>query len=222
LERAARSSFLPQVVQAITEVDRAHFVAVTFNNGTSSIEKQIPGGLLLSAAYVGPRALICSSTRSKSTRFSDELLAQAAGVSCGEHLQSLLLQSVPNPFLRERTNLLALAAPTTTVGHFCDPYPQYTERGLAGRGSFDSTYHSLQLLHDDASPEPDRLWLHIPIPVISNTDTLTSGSKRASIPADNNNLRANASLSSQDVPQRLVISYGVDLPSAKARSTLQC
>jgi len=49
--------------------------------------------------------------------------------------------------------------------------------------------------------------------LISNTDTLTSWLEN-SVGAiqDNNNLRGERSLSSQDVPQRLVVSYVLDLP----------
>jgi len=78
-------------------------------------------------------------------QISDELLAQAAAqFAAGGRSAVTLLQSVPNPFLRERTTS-GLAAPTTTVGQLLRPYPQYTSVELAGRGSFDSTYHSLQV-----------------------------------------------------------------------------
>jgi hypothetical protein len=57
--------------------------------------------------------------------------------------------------------------------------------------------------------------------LISNTDTLTSwletgvGSLQ-----DNNNLRGERSLSSQDVPQRMVISYVLDLPFGQGKKYL--
>jgi len=49
--------------------------------------------------------------------------------------------------------------------------------------------------------------------LISNTDTLTAWLENSvGVIQDNNNLRGERSLSSQDVPQRLVVSYAVDLP----------
>jgi hypothetical protein len=57
--------------------------------------------------------------------------------------------------------------------------------------------------------------------LISNTDTLTSWLENGvgSI-QDNNNLLAERSLSSQDVPQRLVVSYVLDLPFGQGRRYL--
>jgi len=57
--------------------------------------------------------------------------------------------------------------------------------------------------------------------LISDTDTLTSWLETGvGGIQDNNNLRGERSLSSQDVPQRLVISYVLDLPIGKGRKYL--
>ena len=57
--------------------------------------------------------------------------------------------------------------------------------------------------------------------LISNTDTLTSWLE-TSVGGiqDNNNLRGERSLSSQDVPQRLVVSYVLDLPFGQGKKYL--
>ena len=55
--------------------------------------------------------------------------------------------------------------------------------------------------------------------LISDTDTLTNWLEvAAGAIQDNNNNKAERSLSSQDVPQRLVISYVLDLPFGHGRT----
>jgi hypothetical protein len=57
--------------------------------------------------------------------------------------------------------------------------------------------------------------------LLSNTDTLTSWLEPiVGTLQDNNNLRGERSLSSQDVPQRLVVSYVLDLPFGQGRKYL--
>ena len=129
-----------------------------------------------------------------------------------------LLQSTPNPFF-VNGQALALAAPTTTVGQLLRPFPQYTGVELAGQGSFASTYHSLQITAQRRFAGAGSLLVaYTNSKLLSNTDTLTSWLETGvgSI-QDNNNLRGERSLSSQDVPQRLVISYVLDLPFGQGK-----
>src|SRR6202022_597657 len=93
---------------------------------------------------------------------------------------------------------------------------------LAGQGSFGSTYHSLQLTAKRRFAGAGSLLVaYTNSKLISNTDTLTSWLE-TSVGAlqDNNNLPGERSLSSQDVPQRLVVSYVLDLPFGQGRSYL--
>jgi hypothetical protein len=129
-----------------------------------------------------------------------------------------LLQPVPNPFLINGQPL-ALTGPTTTVGQLLRPYPQYTGVQLAGQGSFDSIYHSFQLTVQRRFADAGSLLVaYTNSKLISDTDTLTAWLEPGvGGIQDNNNLRAERSLSSQDVPQRLVISYVLDLPFGKGK-----
>jgi hypothetical protein len=131
-----------------------------------------------------------------------------------------LLQSVPNPFFDTATaTSFALSGATTTTGQLSLPYPQYTGLKLAGQGSYDSTYHSLQLtLERKFASAGSLLVAYTNSKLISDTDTLTNWleASNGSI-QDNNNNRQERSLSSQDVPQRLVISYVLDLPFGRGR-----
>ncbi len=214
--------FLTQVVQAITEVDRAHYRGSYVQQWNLSIEKEIVGGFLLSAAYVGSKGTHLQQYSQQVNQISDELLAQAATqFAAGGRSAVTLLQPVPNPFFLNG-QALALAAPTTTVGQLLRPYPQYTSVELAGQGSFDSTYHSLQVTARRRFAGAGSLLVaYTNSKLISNTDTLTSWLETGvGALQDNNNLRAERSLSSQDVPQRLVISYVLDLPFGQGKKYL--
>jgi len=214
--------FLTQVVQAITEVDRAHYPGSYVQQWNLSIERQIPGGFLLSAAYVGSKGTHLEQYSQQVDQISDPLLTHAAAqFAAGGRSAVTLLQSVPNPFF-VGGQALALAAPTTTVGQLLRPYPQYTSVELAGQGSFASTYHSLQVTARRRFPGAGSLLVaYTNSKLISNTDTLTSWLETGvGALQDNNNLRGERSLSSQDVPQRLVISYVLDLPFGQGRKYL--
>jgi hypothetical protein len=132
-----------------------------------------------------------------------------------------IVQSTPNPFFMNG-EALALTGPTTTVGQLMRPFPQYTSVQLAGQGSYDSIYHSLQVTANKRFANAGSLLVaYTNAKLISDTDTLTSWLEPGvGGIQDNNDLRAERSLSSQDVPQRLVISYVLDIPIGKGRKYL--
>jgi hypothetical protein len=153
------------------------------------------------------------------------LLAQAAAQvnpSLPNPRQNVtLVQSTPNPFF-VNGQALALSGPTTTVGQLLRPYPQYAGVQLAGQGSFDSIYHSFQLTVQRRFADAGSLLVaYTNAKLISDTDTLTAWLETGvGGIQDNNNLPGERSLSSQDVPQRLVISYVLDLPIGKGKRYL--
>jgi hypothetical protein len=132
-----------------------------------------------------------------------------------------LVQSTPNPFFIHG-QALALTGPSTTVGQLLRPYPQYSSVQLAGQGSYDSIYHSFQLTVQRRFADAGSLSVaYTNAKLISDTDTLTAWLEPGvGAIQDNNNLRGERSLSSQDVPQRLVISYVLDLPFGKGKKFL--
>jgi hypothetical protein len=214
--------FLTQIVQSITEVNRDHHPQGYVQQWNLSVERQLPAGFSLSAAYVGSKGTHLQQYSLQMDQISDGLLAQAAAqYATGGKSAVTLLQAVPNPFFING-QALALAAPTTTVGQLLRPYPQYTGVELAGQGSFDSIYHSLQITAQRRFAGAGSLLVaYTNAKLISNTDTLTSWLE-SSVGGiqDNNNLKGERSLSSQDVPQRLVISYVLDLPFGQGRKYL--
>ena len=158
-------------------------------------------------------------------QISDAFLGQAAAEvnpSLPNPRQNVtLVQPAPNPFF-VNGEALALTGRTTTVGQLLRPYPQYTSVQLAGQGSYDSIYHSLQLTVNRRFANAGSLLVaYTNSKLISDTDTLTSWLETGvGGIQDNNNLRGERSLSSQDVPQRVVISYVLDLPIGKGRKYL--
>ena len=214
--------FLTQVVQSITEVDRARHPAGYVQQWNLNIERQLPAGFLFTAAYVGSKGTHLAQYAQQVNQISDSLLAQAAAqYAAGGRSAVTLLDSVPNPFF-VNGQALALAAPTTTEGQLLRPYPQYTSVELAGQGSFASIYHSLQITAQRRFTGAGSLLVaYTNAKLISNTDTLTSWLE-TSVGGlqDNNNLRGERSLSSQDVPQRLVVSYVLDLPFGQGKKYL--
>ncbi len=222
LGTSGTQQFMTQVVQSITEVNRFHHPEGYVQQWNLNVERQLPVGFLLSVAYVGSKGTHLEQYSQQTDQISDALLSQAAQqFAAGGTAAVTLLKSVPNPFF-VNGQTLALGAPTTTVGQLLRPYPQYTSVELAGQGSFASTYHSLQITAQRRFAGAGSLLVaYTNSKLISNTDTLTSWLETGvgSI-QDNNNLRNERSLSSQDVPQRLVISYVLDLPFGQGKKYL--
>ena len=206
--------FLTQVVQSITEVDRANHPHGYIQQWNLSIEQQLPAKFSFVAAYVGSKGTHLAQYSQQINQIADSFFSTAAGqFTQGGRTAVSLLSPAPNPFFVNGT-ALALTAPTTTVGQLLRPFPQYTSVELAGQGSFDSIYHSFQLTVQKRFSEGGSLLAaYTNSKLISNTDTLTAWVENsAGVIQDNNNLRGERSLSSQDVPQRLVVSYALDLP----------
>jgi hypothetical protein len=211
--------FLTQVVQSITEVDRGNHPDGYVQQWNLSLERQLPAELSITAAYVGSKGTHLAQYSQQINQLPDSLLSQAAAqFASGGRSAVTLLGPAPNPFYIDG-RARALTAETTTIGQLLRPYPQYTSVELAGQGSFDSIYHSFQLTAQKRfSAGGALLAAYTNAKLISNTDTLTAWLE-TSVGAiqDNNNLRGERSLSSQDVPQRLVVSYAVELPFGQGR-----
>jgi hypothetical protein len=214
--------FLTQVVQSISEVDPSNHPEGYVQQWNLDVQRELPAGFFVSAAYVGSKGTHLAQYSQQINQISDALMAQAASQvnpSLPNPLENVtLVQSASNPFV-VNGQALALSGPTTTVGQLLRPYPQYSSVQLAGQGSYDSTYHSFQLtVQRRFAGAGSLLVAYTNSKLISDTDTLTAWLEpTVGAIQDNNNLRGERSLSSQDVPQRLVISYALDLPFGKGR-----
>jgi hypothetical protein len=217
--------FLTQVVQAITETYKGNHPEGYVQQWNLNLQRDLPAGFFVSAAYVGSKGTHLQQYSNQVNQISDGLLAQAAAQvdpSLPNPRQNVgIVQPVPNPFF-VNGQALALTAATTTRGQLLRPYPQYTSVQLAGQGSFDSIYHSFQLtLQRRFAGAGSLLVAYTNSKLISTTDTLTSWLETGvGAVQDNYNPRGERSLSSQDVPQRLVISYVLDLPFGRGKAFL--
>lgn len=217
--------YLTQVVQSITAADRANHPAGYVQQWNLNVQRELPADFFVSAAYVGSKGTHLQQYSQQINQLSDELLAEAAAqvqpALANPRQNVAIVQSTPNPFF-VNGQALALTGATTTRGQLLRPYPQYSSVQLAGQGSYDSTYHSLQLtVQRRFSGAGSLLVAYTNSKLISDTDTLTSWLE-PSVGGiqDNYDLRGERSLSSQDVPQRIVASYVLDLPFGKGRKYL--
>ena len=108
-------------------------------------------------------------------------------------------------------------------GQLDRPFPQYAAVNLNGQGCCSSNYNALQATVTKRFTSGGTfLASYTNAKLMSNTDTLTSwleGGTTGGTGAiqDWNNLGAERSLSSQDVSQRLVFSYVLDLPFGRGK-----
>jgi hypothetical protein len=111
----------------------------------------------------------------------------------------------------------SLNGATVAAGQLERPYPEYNQVQLAGFGCCGSSYNSLQATVTRRFQGGGTLLVaYTNAKLMSNTDTLTSWLEgpTGGVPGvqDWSNLAGERSLSAQDVSQRLIISYVLDLP----------
>ena len=224
--------YLTQTVQSFAIASLNDHPAGYVQQWNLNIQRNLPGGFFVSAAYVGSKGTHLQLYDSEIDQIGNNFLSQAA-TQCAAQVKATskrcdatgvkLLQSVPNPFFDPTTKTTyALSGATTTVGQLARPYPQYSSLRLAGQGDYDSTYHSLQLTVERRFAGAGSLLVaYTNAKLISDADTLTNWleASTGSI-QDHNNLKGERSLSSQDVSQRLVISYVLDLPFGRGKRYL--
>ncbi len=169
------------------------------------IQRQLPAGFFADIAFAGSHGVHLQQYSTHINQIPDQFLSQQAG----------LIAQVPNPLAGSpQPNL---SGPTINAGQLERPFPQYNDVNLAGYGCCDSTYNSLQAtVTRRFAGGGTMLVAYTNSKLLTNTDTLTSWLEGPTGGVgqvqDWNNLKGEKSLSSQDVSQRLVISYVLDLP----------
>jgi hypothetical protein len=162
------------------------------------IQRQLGAATLVEAAYVGNRGIALTNSNLELNQLPDNLLAMG----------SALLDQVANPFFGIISSG-ALASKTVARGQLLRPYAQYTGVTVISPTIGSSTYHSLQVKVEKR---------------FSRGFSLLASYTNAKIiddignPQNNNNLRAERSISTLDRSQRLVISGIWDLPFGKGRA----
>jgi hypothetical protein len=174
------------------------------------IQRQLPAGFFADVAYAGSRGVHLQQYSTNVNQLADTLWSQGTA----------LTTPVANPMSGNPNT--SLNGATVPAGQLERPYPQYQGLSLGGYGCCDSSYNSLQVSVTRRFQGGGTLLVaYTNAKLLSNTDTLTSwlegptggvGSVQ-----DWNNLKGERSLSSQDVSQRVVISYVLDLPFGRGK-----
>jgi len=226
------SQYATQVVQNFTIADRFDHPAGYVQQWNLNIQRNLPHNFFVSAAYVGSKGTHLALYDSQINQLGDNFLATAAKQCAAQVAAEAIkvpfcsanvpgapsvdaLQFVPNPFYDATTKTsYGLSGPTTTAAQLSRPFPQFTGLKLAGQGNYDSIYHSLQLTVERRFASAGSLLVaYTNSKLLTNADTLTNWLEAATGSIqDFTNPKGDRSLSSQDVPQRLVISYVLDLP----------
>jgi hypothetical protein len=230
--------YVTQTVQSFAIADLGNHPAGYVQQWNLNIQRDLPWRFFVSAAYVGSKGTHLELYDSEIDQLGDNFFAQAAsqcaaqeavtGARCVGKVPAgvptvAALQPVANPFFDATTGTAyALGSPTTTIGQLNRPFPQYSSLRLAGQGNYDSTYHSFQLTVERRFASAGSLLVaYTNAKLISDADTLTNWleASTGSI-QDHTNLKGERSVASQDVPQRLVISYVLDLPFGSGKRYL--
>jgi|HubBroStandDraft_6_1064221.scaffolds.fasta_scaffold18062_2 hypothetical protein len=180
------------------------------------IQRELPMGIFIDVAYAGSKGVhLANPTASQVNQISDSILATPAAQA------GSLAVKVPNPFVGINTvsSLNPSTSPTVLAGQLLRPYPEYGGVALAGFGCCGSTYNSLQVTAKKRFRSGGTfLAAYTNAKLLTNADTLTTWLESGvGEVQDWNNLKGEKSLSSQDVSQRLVVSYVYDLPFGRGQ-----
>ena len=190
------------------------------------VQRELPAGFFVDVAYAGAHGVHLPQFNTNIDQIPDRFIA-AAAVQAAQGQTPTIAQVVPTanyPFGPALSG--SLAPGNLKQGQLDRPFPQYTGLNLNGQGCCGSYYHSLQATAVRRfGGGGTMLVAYTNAKLLANTDSLTSwleggGTGGVGQVQDWNNLRAERSLASQDVSQRLVISYVLDLPFGRGKQFL--
>jgi hypothetical protein len=184
------------------------------------LQRELPAGIFVDIAYAGAKGVHLQQYSTNINQIPDSFVGQAND-EYGAGQPVTIAQPMPNPMAGTSSNA-TIGAATIPAGQLDRPYPQYTGLSLAGFGCCGSSYNSLQATGTRRfNGGGTMLVAYTNAKLLTNTDTLTSWLEGPTGGVgqvqDWNNLKGERSLSSQDVSQRLVISYVLDLPFGRGK-----
>src|SRR5215471_51813 len=165
-----------------------------------NVQRELPAGVFLDIAYAGSRGVDLPFI-GQMNQLSPQYMSMG----------QTLFNSVKNPFYGLIPSISGLDTATVPAEQLLLPFPQYTGISVS-QNAFDSRYHAMQLkLQKKFSSGQQVLVAYTVSKLITNTDSLTGwleagGSTEWAI-QNYYNLRAEQSLATFDVSQRLVASY---------------
>jgi hypothetical protein len=203
------------------------------------IQRQLPGGFFADVAFAGSHGVHLEQFNTNINQIPDSFIAQAATqfaagqpVAIAQPITGTTpcasgQNAVANNCYPFSQSLPGSLGPGVLLqGQLDRPFPQYSGLNLNGFGCCSSNYNALQATVTRRFQGGGTMLVsYTNSKLMSNTDTLTSwleGGTTGGVGGiqDWNNLKNERSLSSQDVPQRLVISYVLDLPFGKGKKYL--
>ena len=142
-----------------------------------------------------------------------------------DSLQGQLLTQVANPFYGVLPSTSVVGGPTVEEGYLLEPHPQYPDGMLQYNPRYgDSRYNALQMQYTSHMAHGDILQVaYTYSKLVSDTDNTSSfldGQGAEGLVQDNYNLKAEKSVSLQDITNNLVIDYGFDLPFGRGHRYL--
>jgi len=198
-------------------------------------QRQLPLGFFADVAYAGSHGVHLEQSNTNINQIPDSFLAQAATqyvpcavAGCDPSAGVTIHQkvSVANyPFSQNLPG--GLGSGVLLQGQLDRPYPQYAGVNLNGYQCCGSSYNALQATVTRRFQGGGTLLVaYTNSKLMSNTDTLTSWLEGSGTTGgvgaiqDWNNLKGERSLSSQDIPQRMIASYVLDLPFGHGKKFL--
>jgi len=178
-----------------------------------TVERTLDSKTTASLSYVGSKGthLFLAGAATYSMRNLNQLPDQYLSMG------TALMDSVKNPLYGKITSGL-MAGSTVFAGNMLQPYPQYQRVKKEDPREASSTYNALQASLNRHFGNGGVLGLaYTWSKLLSNTDSVNSfmdgaDSGGVGMIQNNNNLRSEKSLSMQDFPMNLQISYSIDLP----------
>src|SRR6266436_1286346 len=190
------------------------------------LQRELPAGFFVDVAYAGAHGVHLPQFNTNINQIPDSFIKQAAAQAAANQTVTIA-QFVPVANYPFSVNLPGSLAPgNLTQGQLDRPFPQYTGLNLNGQGCCGSTYNSLQATARRRFAGGGTLLVaYTNAKLLATADTLTSwleggGTGGVGQIQDWNKLKAERSLASQDVSQRLVISYVLDLPFGHGKTYL--
>src|ERR1035438_3874575 len=182
------------------------------------LQRELGGGFFLDVAYAGARGVHLPAYNPQIDQIPDSFIQQAQSQANGG-LVPTIAQKVPVSAYPFNQPLPGSLGPGDLIqGQLDRPYPQYASLNMNGQGCCWSSYQALQATVNRRFGGGGTLLVAYTFSkLLSNTDTLTSWLEGGTtggtgVQQDWNNLGGDYSLSSQNISQRLVISYVLDLP----------
>lgn len=192
----------------------------------AGFQRELPAGFFIDVAYAGARGLHLPQFNTNINQIPDSFISQAAA-EAAQGLTPTIAQVVPLKNYPFSPGLSGSLAPgNLKQGQLGRPFPQYTGLNLNGQGCCSSLYHSLQVSAQRRFAGGGTLLVaYTNAKLLATADSLTSwleggGTGGVGQVQDWNNLKNERSLASQDVSQRLVVSYVLDLPFGRGKRFL--